>query len=156
VLDVLRFPLAKPRNCKASKRSPQHPPNRNTNKTGTIDALLCSKDGVSNATALFSEAARVLAPGGTFLLVSLGDPARRLCLLRGGRFDWAVSVVLLPKLGSDQQARGADGRPVNDSNAPLDYLGPFEADAAGNLGKVFRVRWSRCLLLCARQTILLP
>jgi hypothetical protein len=41
---------------------------------------------------MLSEVSRVLAPGGAFLLVSLGDPARRLCLLCRERYDWDVQV----------------------------------------------------------------
>jgi ubiquinone/menaquinone biosynthesis C-methylase UbiE len=76
---------------------------------GTVDALLCCKDGVSNVTRMFSEASRVLTPGGTFLLISLGDPARRLCLLCCEKFDWTVQVVLLPKITPNNQA-SVDGR----------------------------------------------
>jgi hypothetical protein len=65
---------------------------------------------VSNVTRMFSEASRVLTPGGTFLLVSLGDPTRRLCLLCCASFDWTVQVVLLPKIAPDNQATAADGR----------------------------------------------
>ncbi|KAI8469001.1 MAG: S-adenosyl-L-methionine-dependent methyltransferase [Monoraphidium minutum] len=76
---------------------------------GTVDALLCSKDGVQNVSGMFSEASRVLTPGGVFLLVSLGDPARRLCLLCCERYDWTVQVVLLPKIAPGNQAT-LDGR----------------------------------------------
>ncbi|KAI8467759.1 MAG: hypothetical protein J3K34DRAFT_523470 [Monoraphidium minutum] len=96
---------------------------------GTIDALLCCKAGVANAAAMFSEVSRVLAPGGAFLLVSLGDPARRLCLLCCERYDWTVQVLLLPKIAPGSQAT-LDGRPINDSLAPIDALGPFDAPDA--------------------------
>lgn len=76
---------------------------------GTVDALLCSRDGVTNVTRMLSEASRVLAPGGTFLLVSLGDPSRRLCLLCAEMYDWSVQVVLLPKITPGNQAE-VDGR----------------------------------------------
>ncbi len=85
---------------------PRHPPD---SPAGTVDALLCSKDGVTNVTRMFAEASRVLTPGGTFLLVSLGDPTRRLCLLCCERFDWTVQVLLLPKISVENQAT-VDGR----------------------------------------------
>jgi len=58
---------------------------------------------------MFAEASRVLTPGGTFLLVSLGDPTRRLCLLCCERYDWTVQVLLLPKIATENQAM-VDGR----------------------------------------------
>ena len=74
-----------------------------------MDALLCSRDGVSNVSRMLSEASRVLNPGGVFLLVSLGDSARRLCLLCCEKYDWTVQVLLLPKIAPDNQAT-VDGR----------------------------------------------
>lgn len=47
---------------------------------------------------------RVLQPGGTFLLVSLGDPSRRLPLLCDPRLPWKVTLLLLPKISAANQA----------------------------------------------------
>lgn len=71
--------------------APLHTPCVHTH-AGTVDALLCSKEGVQNVDRMFSEVSRVLTPGGTFLLISLGDPGRRLCLLCCERYDWTVQV----------------------------------------------------------------
>jgi SAM-dependent methyltransferase len=49
---------------------------------GTLDAVLCSGTGLGDARAYVSEAHRVLAPGGAFVLVSLGAPDARLGVLR--------------------------------------------------------------------------
>lgn len=109
---------------------------------GTVDALLCSKDGVANVAALLSEASRVLAPGGVFLLISLGDPARRLCLLCQARYDWTVQALLLPKIAPEDQVK-VDGRAVNDAARPVEALGPFDAADAETLGAR-----GLCLLVC--------
>lgn len=55
---------------------------------------------------------RVLEPGGTFLLITLGDPSRRLPLLLDHRLSWRVRLLLLPKISPLSQARDADGRCV--------------------------------------------
>lgn len=47
---------------------------------------------------------RVLQPGGSFLLVTLGDPTRRLPLLCDARLPWKVSLLLLPKIQAANQA----------------------------------------------------
>jgi hypothetical protein len=47
---------------------------------------------------------RVLQPGGSFLLVTLGDPTRRLPLLCDERLPWKVSLLLLPKISAANQA----------------------------------------------------
>jgi SAM-dependent methyltransferase len=49
---------------------------------GTLDAVLCSGTGLGDARCYVSETHRVLAPGGAFLLISLGQPETRLSVLR--------------------------------------------------------------------------
>lgn len=49
-------------------------------------------------------ACRVLQPGGSFLLITLGDPTRRLPLLCDARLPWRVSLLLLPKISAANQA----------------------------------------------------
>jgi len=45
---------------------------------GTADALLCGSGADEQVRALVAEAARVLKPGGAFLLISYGTPDKRL------------------------------------------------------------------------------
>lgn len=47
---------------------------------------------------------RVLQPGGSFLLITLGDPSRRLPLLCNARLGWKVTLLLLPKISAANQA----------------------------------------------------
>lgn len=49
---------------------------------GTLDAVLCSGTGLCDARSYVMEANRLLAPGGVFLLISLGQPDTRLSVLR--------------------------------------------------------------------------
>ncbi len=44
---------------------------------GTLDSLLCGDNSTTNASRYCSEAARVLKPGGVFLVVSYGIPENR-------------------------------------------------------------------------------
>lgn len=46
----------------------------------------------------------MLQPGGVFLLVTLGDPSKRLHLLCKPEYKWQVSLLLLPKITPDNQA----------------------------------------------------
>lgn len=41
--------------------------------------------------------ARILVPGGTFLLISLGSPASRLEVFSKAGLNWKVEVILMPK-----------------------------------------------------------
>lgn len=69
---------------------------------GTIDALLCCREGCDNVNRMCVELARVLQPGAVFLAVTLGSPQHRLPLLCRQEFGWSVSVCLLPRLPEDQ------------------------------------------------------
>mmetsp|Transcript_12890 Transcript_12890/g.35112 ORF Transcript_12890/g.35112 Transcript_12890/m.35112 type:complete len:232 (+) Transcript_12890:35-730(+) len=96
---------------------------------GTLDALLCSKDGIENVRRMLSEVSRVLQPGAVFLEISLGDPTQRLALLCQPEFKWAVSVCLLPRSGLQNMVQ-LPGRtlPTNDTPKPVKFLGPFPVD----------------------------
>mmetsp|Transcript_30612 Transcript_30612/g.78136 ORF Transcript_30612/g.78136 Transcript_30612/m.78136 type:complete len:604 (-) Transcript_30612:311-2122(-) len=98
---------------------------------GTVDALLCSKDGVDSVHRMFQETARVLQPGGTFLIITLGDPAHRLPLVCRPDYGWSVSVILLPRVPPEEMVE-AEGRPLapNDTKRPVKYQGPFPVDPA--------------------------
>ena len=41
--------------------------------------------------------ARILVPGGTFLLISLGSPTSRLEVFSKAGLNWKVEVILMPK-----------------------------------------------------------
>ncbi|KAF6261393.1 S-adenosyl-L-methionine-dependent methyltransferase [Scenedesmus sp. NREL 46B-D3] len=48
---------------------------------GTLDAVLCSSHGQTDTVDYMNEVHRLLMPGGTFLLISLGQPHARLAAL---------------------------------------------------------------------------
>jgi ubiquinone/menaquinone biosynthesis C-methylase UbiE len=48
---------------------------------GTLDAVLCSSHGQADTVDYMNEVHRLLVPGGTFLLISLGQPHARLAAL---------------------------------------------------------------------------
>lgn len=59
---------------------------------GTIDALDCTPDSERVCGAILAECARVLQPGGVFLLITHGNPHRRLPLLRRAEYGWTVET----------------------------------------------------------------
>lgn len=68
--------------------SRRQPPRRPADWSNCLSCALC----------------RVLQPGGSFLLVSLGDPTRRLPMLCDAELAWKVSLLLLPKISAANQA----------------------------------------------------
>lgn len=116
---------------------------------GTLDAVLCSSTGQRDVARYVGEVHRILAPGGTFLLISLGRPVARLGILRchgftalpaavavasGDKWKWAsVTVMLLPKpsiyLQNEATITGRtyhqQGRRETDKDMPIQWLGPY-------------------------------
>lgn len=125
---------------------------------GTMDALLCCKQGTDNVMRMLLEIQRVLQPGGTFMLITLGDPGRRLPLLCDKRLAWKVSLLLLPKIPAASQAY-VDGKAINDSTVPIDAVGPYEVldrdTIVGLPGDVQLANFFYCYV-CRKPSLQLP
>ena len=62
----------------------------------TLDSLLCGENSTANSGLYVKEVARVLKPGGVFIVVSFGAPENRLSYLEG-EYNWTVTVSAIPK-----------------------------------------------------------
>ena len=62
----------------------------------TIDSILCGENSTANTSRYTHEVARVLKPGGVFIVISHGAPDIRLSYLEGD-YGWTVTVSTLPK-----------------------------------------------------------
>jgi SAM-dependent methyltransferase len=88
---------------------------------GTLDAVLCCHTGQADGAAYINEVHRLLAPGGMFLLISLGQPRARLPLLHvavqggpGGYLSGSSSACSSPTLGM-MSGRGSMDAQLNGS-----------------------------------------
>jgi len=64
---------------------------------GTMDAILCGDGSVSNTDKMLTEILRILRPGGTFMLITYGEPASRLHYLEKPRYGWKVETQTVDK-----------------------------------------------------------
>ena len=64
---------------------------------GTLDSLLCGENSTANSTRTCAEVARVLKPGGVYLVISYGSPENRLSYLENDDYNWKVAVHTVPK-----------------------------------------------------------
>ncbi|GFR44566.1 hypothetical protein Agub_g5838, partial [Astrephomene gubernaculifera] len=109
---------------------------------GTMDAVLCSQSGQVDAAKYLHEIDRLLQPGGTFLLISLGAPDARVAMLE--KQLWGeVQILLLPKpLLYLQSDASLSGRPLPahcaaNKDEPVQPLGPWRPqEAAEQLGRM--------------------
>lgn len=80
---------------------------------GTLDALLCGCGAAEKGKALVSEAARVLRPGGAFLLVTYGAPDRRLGHLLPDAYTQSGS----DSDDEEEEEEGAEGAAAEEAGA---------------------------------------
>jgi len=64
---------------------------------GTLDAILCGVDSNKHAASMLAECHRILKPGGSFLLLTYGQPTSRLPYLERKSFTWTVTYRTLGK-----------------------------------------------------------
>lgn len=62
---------------------------------GTIDSLLCGSDPVETVHLTLFEVERVLKPGGLFVLISFGDPASRVKILKEWKLPWHLHKTMV-------------------------------------------------------------
>ncbi|KAM7265022.1 hypothetical protein ACFE04_002705 [Oxalis oulophora] len=64
---------------------------------GTLDSLMCGADAPLSASQMLSEVSRLLKPGGTYLLITYGDPTVRMLHLRRPVYNWDIQLYILRK-----------------------------------------------------------
>lgn len=76
---------------------------------GTLDGTLCSSNSYANATNIVLEVARVLRPGGTFVLITYGHPQSRLRHLDNHGIDWTIQTFTAERLSLEDAADAING-----------------------------------------------
>jgi EEF1A lysine methyltransferase 4 len=76
---------------------------------GTLDSILCSSNSDANATNIVLEVARVLRPGGTFVLITYGHPRSRLRHLDTHGIDWIIQTFTAKRLALEDAADAING-----------------------------------------------
>jgi len=63
---------------------------------GTLDAMMCGDDAPHGAFKMLAEVARIMRPGGNYMLITYGAPKERLTLLNQVRCHWEVELYIMP------------------------------------------------------------
>jgi len=64
---------------------------------GTLDAMMCGKNNLSNCSKLCTEVSRILKPGGIFILITYGKPDSRMDSLDHPQFNWTINYTTVQK-----------------------------------------------------------
>ncbi|KAJ0255604.1 S-adenosyl-L-methionine-dependent methyltransferases superfamily protein [Hirschfeldia incana] len=66
---------------------------------GTLDSLMCGNDASLSASRMLGEVSRLIKPGGTYFLITYGDPKVRMPHLNPSAYNWKISLYIIPRPG---------------------------------------------------------
>ncbi|GLT84236.1 hypothetical protein SLE2022_024810 [Rubroshorea leprosula] len=64
---------------------------------GTLDSLMCGTDAPISAARMLGEVSRLLKPGGTFMLITYGDPTVRMLHVNRPAYSWKIELYVIPR-----------------------------------------------------------
>ncbi|KAI5076477.1 hypothetical protein GOP47_0008542 [Adiantum capillus-veneris] len=79
---------------------------------GTLDAIMCVAGGPYNIAMMLAEIARLLKPGGVYMLISFAGPQLSLPLLNRDAFGWSIDSHVLYKRSSGEGCSEAYSEPI--------------------------------------------
>ncbi|KAJ0792644.1 putative endothelin-converting enzyme 1 [Helianthus annuus] len=65
---------------------------------GTLDSLMCGTDAPISASQMLGEVSRLLKPGGTYMLITYGDPTVRMPHINRPVYNWKIDLYIIRKL----------------------------------------------------------
>ncbi|KAK9123234.1 hypothetical protein Sjap_012836 [Stephania japonica] len=71
---------------------------------GTLDSLMCGTSAPLSAAQMLGEVSRLLKPGGTYILITYGDPLVRVPHLSRAAYCWHITLYIIPRPGFQRSA----------------------------------------------------
>ncbi|CAL0329418.1 unnamed protein product [Lupinus luteus] len=94
---------------------------------GTLDSLMCGTDAPISAAQMLGEVSRLLKPGGTYMLITYGDPTVRMPHLSRPVYNWKITLYNIPRPGF-QKPGSSSSRKSYLEPIPLTEKGLLPAD----------------------------
>ncbi|KAG6679754.1 hypothetical protein I3842_13G008200 [Carya illinoinensis] len=92
---------------------------------GTLDSLMCGTDAPISSAQMLGEVSRLLKPGGTYMLISYGDPSARMPHLSRPVYNWKTVLYIIPRPGFE--------KPEKSCSTTKSYLEPVPTTEKGLL-----------------------
>ena len=73
---------------------------------GTIDCVLCDKEPIARVHKICERVSKVLLPGGSFIVYSLGNPEDRKPCFHDERFGWDLKTYYINKPSLEELRTG--------------------------------------------------
>ncbi|KAF0922909.1 hypothetical protein E2562_002154 [Oryza meyeriana var. granulata] len=97
---------------------------------GTLDAMMCGDDAPLGASKMLAEVARLLRPGGIYMLITYGSPKERVQLLYQAGCHRKIELYVMPTTGYQLKCKGVSlAQPIMeevsltvDGQLPPDYV----------------------------------
>ncbi|KAJ7949220.1 Methyltransferase-like protein 13 [Quillaja saponaria] len=96
---------------------------------GTLDSLMCGTDAPISAAQMLGEVCRLLKPGGTYMLITYGDPKVRMPHIGKPVYNWKITLFIIPRPGFQ--------KPETCSSSTKAYLEPVPITEEGFLPSSF-------------------
>ncbi|GLT39685.1 hypothetical protein SLA2020_138630 [Shorea laevis] len=64
---------------------------------GTLDSLMCGSDAPISSARMLGEVSRLLKPGGTYMLITYGDPTVRMPHVNRPVYNWKIELYVIPR-----------------------------------------------------------
>ncbi|XP_047334304.1 EEF1A lysine methyltransferase 4 [Impatiens glandulifera] len=78
---------------------------------GTLDSLMCGTNSPISAAQMLGEVSRLLKPGGTYMLITYGDPSVRMSHLIRPAYDWKIELYIISRPGFQRAASSTSPSP---------------------------------------------
>ncbi|XP_027908715.1 EEF1A lysine methyltransferase 4 isoform X2 [Vigna unguiculata] len=95
---------------------------------GTLDSLMCGTDAPISASQMLAEVCRLLKPGGTYILITYGDPTVRMPHLSRPVYNWKITLYNIPRPGFQKAESSTPSRKSFLEPIPLSEKGLLPAD----------------------------
>ncbi|KAG2671689.1 hypothetical protein I3760_13G008400 [Carya illinoinensis] len=107
---------------------------------GTLDSLMCGTDASISSAQMLGEVSRLLKPGGTYMLISYGDPSARMPHLSRPVYNWKTvlyiihfSIILFSWMVDIAKTRPGFEKPESCCSTTKSYLEPVPTTEKGLL-----------------------
>ncbi|KAF5445920.1 hypothetical protein F2P56_031595 [Juglans regia] len=111
---------------------------------GTLDSLMCGTDAPISSAQMLGEVSRLLKPGGTYMLITYGDPSARMPHLSRPVYNWKTvlyiihfSIILFSWMVDIAKTRPGFKKLESCSSTTKSYLEPVPTTEKGLLPSDF-------------------
>ncbi|XP_068660781.1 uncharacterized protein [Aristolochia californica] len=94
---------------------------------GTLDSLMCGTNAPISASQMLEGVSRLLKPGGTYMLITYGDPSVRMPHLKKPGYNWNIILYIISRPGFQKPGQSSSHARSYTEPVPLTEDGTLPA-----------------------------